>query len=303
MTDRLERFLLREAEVRVEIVTLGQAWREVVHRHAAPDAARDRLGELAAAALLLSASLKFDGQLTLQIHGDGPVSLYVVESDAAGRFRATLKLRDAPECTPAAQLGELVNAHGRGRFVVTLNPRGGKGQPYQGIVPFEGESVSTVLEHYMQRSEQVPTRLWLAADGSSAAGLLLQRLPAEGGRGASRGATADPDAWNRVQHLADTITADELLRLAPEQVLRRLFWQERPEAMDSRACEFACSCTRERVAAMLRMLGRDEVESILDERGQIDVHCEFCNTHYRFDPVDAAGLFVPDLQRGSDTLH
>lgn len=298
MSDTLQRFLLQGAPVRGEIVSLDDAWLEVVRRHELPPAVRDRLGELAAAALLLAASLKFDGSLVLQIHGDGPVALFVVECDALGSFRATVKLREGATVEPGSSLRELVDRGGGGRFVVTLDPRTRtlNRQPYQGIVPFEGESVARVLEHYMARSEQLPTRLWLAADGRRSVGLLLQRLPDEGGEQAGRGGGIhDDDGWNRMQQLADTIDADELLGLPPARVLQRLFWQEPLHAFDRRDCRFACSCSRGKVASMLRTLGREEVDGIVAERGQVEVRCEFCNRAYAFDAVDCAGLFVPGV--------
>jgi molecular chaperone Hsp33 len=292
--DHLHRFLLRGAPVRGEIVSLDAAWRAVVERHDFPGAVRDRLGELCAAALLLSASLKFDGTLILQIHGDGPVALLVVECDAAGNLRATAKLREGQACAPDATFAELVNAHGRGRFAVTLDPRAAlpERRPYQGVVPLEGASVADVLERYMARSEQVPTRLWLAADGQRATGLLLQLLPADGGTAPA--AADDPDGWNRLQRLADTLTAAELLGVAPGTVVRRLFHREPLHAFDARRVRFGCRCSREKVAAMLRLLGRAEVESIVAERGAVDVRCEFCNTPYAFDAVDGAELFLSE---------
>ena len=289
--DSLHRFMLRGAPVRGEIVTLDASWREVVRRHRLPDAVRDRLGELTAAALLLSASLKFDGKLVLQIHGDGPVALFVVECDASGSFRATVKPREGARIDPDADLDALVNATGKGRFVVTLDPGAGAPdrRPYQGIVPFEGQHVAEVLERYMQRSEQVPTRLWLAADGERACGLLLQRLPDEGGDTAQ---LVDEDGWNRMVKLAETLTNDELLQLAPQRVLQRLFWQEPLHAFDEHACRFGCSCTRDKVASMLRALGTEEIAGILSERGNVEVHCDFCNQAYAFDAVDCAELFI-----------
>jgi molecular chaperone Hsp33 len=307
--DQLQRFMLRGAPVRGEVVSLDASWREVADRHAFPRSVRDRLGELCAAGLLLSASLKFDGALILQIHGDGPVSLLVVECEADGSFRATAKLRDGEHCPEEADLASLVNLHGRGRFVVTLDPRTNSPnrQPYQGIVPFEGRSVAEVLERYMARSEQVPTRLWLAADDSRATGLLLQRLPSEGGHADPvTGATPDldGDGWNRIQQLADTVTRDELLALPSESVLRRLFWQEPLHGFDSRAPRFACTCSREKVASMLRMLGREEIESIVAEHGTVGVRCEFCNTPYEFDAIDGAKLFLSEpLAPGSQARH
>ncbi|MBU6271968.1 MAG: Hsp33 family molecular chaperone HslO [Betaproteobacteria bacterium] len=288
--DSLSRFLLRGAPVRGEIVSLDAAWRTVVERHALPACVRNCLGELSAAALLLAASLKFDGMLVLQIHGDGPVALLVVECDAGGGFRATVKIREGAVVPEEARLTDLVNADGRGRFVVTLDPRtrSPSRQPYQGIVPFEGDSVAQVLEHYMGRSEQVPTRLWLAADDSRATGLLLQRLPEEGGRAAP----SDADGWNRLCRLADTLRSPELLELPASQVLHRLFWQEPLHGFDQRACRFSCSCSRDKVASMLRLLGEAEVASILTERGSVAVRCEFCNLGYGFDAVDCAALFA-----------
>jgi len=301
MNDTLQRFMLRGAPVRGEIVSLDASWLEIANRHDLGAPVRDCLGELAAAALLLAASLKFDGSLVLQIHGDGPVSLLVVECDATGSFRATVKLRDEQPLLNDPGLHALVNQHGQGRFVVTLDPRtkSPNRQPYHGIVPFEGSTVSQVLERYMQRSEQVPTRLWLAADGERAVGLLLQRLPDEGGQPAA----SDADGWNRMQRLADTVTRDELLALPPDELLRRLFWQESLHAFDERACRFACRCTRDKVGDMLKMLGSDEVEAILAERGDIEVRCEYCNQAYRFDVVDSVALFHATPAAASRTDH
>jgi molecular chaperone Hsp33 len=310
MNDRVSRFLLRGAPVRGEIVTLDEAWREVVARHALPAAVRDRLGELSAASLLLAATLKFDGALIVQIHGSGPVALFVVECQTDGSYRATVKLREETAASIAedASLDSLVNIGGLGRFVVTLDPQGEspKGQAWQGIVPFDGDSVAQMLEHYMRRSEQLPTRLWLAADSRRAVGLLLQRLPAEGGRvEPQREVDLDEDGWNRMQKLAETITREELLELPPETVLQRLFWQEPLHAFDDRELRFACSCSREKVVNMLRMLGRYEVDSILAERGSVEVRCDFCNELWRLDPVDCAVAFTesPELAPASPTRH
>lgn len=294
MSDELLRFHLRDAPVRGEIVSLDGEWLEIVGRHQVPASVRDRLGELSAAAMLLAASLKFDGALVLQIHGDGPVALFVVECTARGRFRATVKLREDMAANDDSSLVALVNRGGNGRFVVTLDPRASdpERRPYQGVVPFFGTTVSEALEHYMERSEQIPTRLWLAADGQRAAGLLLQRLPDEGGSPRAPVAPGDADAWNRMQRLAETVSGEELLRLDSREVLHRLFWQESLHALDRRECRFECRCSREKVADMLRMLGPREVEEIVAEQGRVEVRCEFCNKPYAFDAVDSAGLFI-----------
>lgn len=299
--DLLHRFIVRDAAVRGEIVTLDASWREVVRRHALPGSVRDHLGELSAASLLLAATLKFDGSLVMQIHGDGPVALYVVEVNTEGTYRSTVKVRDPERCPPDATLRALVDAHRQGRFVVTLDARDRMGPPYQGIVPFEGERVAQVLEHYMDRSEQVPTRMWLAADERRATGLLLQRLPDEGGRAAP----TDTDGWNRMQMLADTLTREDLLEHGAPQLLHKLFWQEKIEPLGTTEWRFRCSCSREKVGGMLRTLGQEEIDSIVAERGGVEVRCDYCNAAYRFDAVDAALLFAGDgsAAPGSATIN
>ncbi|MBU6381983.1 MAG: Hsp33 family molecular chaperone HslO [Betaproteobacteria bacterium] len=286
MADQLLRFMLQGGSVRGEIVRLEQAWQQVVQRHQLPASVRDRLGELSAAALLLSASLKFEGKLVLQIHGDGPVALFVVESDALGGFRATVKCRDAQAIAPDASLSDLVNRHGKGRFVVTLDP--GREQadkpPYQGIVPFEGDTVAEVLEHYMQRSEQIPSRLWLASDGECASGMMLQKLP-------EQASTEDDRHWEHCQILADTLHRPEMLASDNETLLHRLFWESPVRLLDQHACHFRCSCSREKVAAMLQMLGKEEVDSVLGEQGSVRIHCDYCNAFYRFGADDCEALW------------
>jgi molecular chaperone Hsp33 len=307
MSNEIHRFLLQESPIRGECVRLTEQWQEVVSRHHLPTAVEKALGELTAAALLLSAALKFDGALVLQILGDGPVHLIVVESNSGAteasttRFRATAKLREGAvkeSLNAEATFTELVNPRGTGRFVMTLDPRvklPGQ-QPYQAIVPLEGNSVADVLSAYMARSEQVPTRLWLAADKHQASGLLLQRLPDEGGAislkqvDASR--SKSDESWNRLQQLAETVNTDELLTTDPQSLLHKLFWQEPMASLDQRSCYFGCSCNREKVANMLRTLGVDEIEDILKERQTINVNCDYCNTAYEFDQIDSAALFV-----------
>ena len=177
-----------------------------------------------------------------------------------------------------------------GRFAITLDPRDALPgqQPYQGIVPLDGETMADVLQAYMRQSEQLETRLWLAASEHVSAGLLLQSLPAEGGT-ASAG---DDDAWDRAVTLAHTITSEELLTLGAEDVLRRLFWQESLEHYPPMSPHFACTCSRERIGRMLVSLGREEVDSIIDEQGTVTVTCDFCSRQYTFDPVDAEQLFT-----------
>ncbi|MFN7087647.1 MAG: Hsp33 family molecular chaperone HslO [Burkholderiales bacterium] len=289
MTDFLQRFLFEHAPIRGEIVHLDATWRTVLENHDYPPALRALLGEMMAAAALLAATLKFDGTLILQIQGGGPVRLLVVECTSQHHMRATAKWDGEPAC------GELRSLVGAAKLVITLVSDGGK-QSYQSVVELEGAGIAEVLEHYMQTSEQLATRLWLACDDRRAAGLLLQKLPQR--------EEADSDDWRRAQHLASTLSSPELLQLDPQQILHRLYHEDDLRIFGPRPVVFRCSCTRERVVAMLRMLGHDEIRSILDERGNIDVNCEFCNRKYRFDRIDAELVFATaqPLQAGT-TRH
>ena len=288
-TDSLQRFLFEGAPVRGEIVHLDSTWRAVLERHRYPAPLRAVLGQLMAAAALLSATLKFEGSLILQIQGSGAVKLIVVECTSEQTMRATAKWEGE---LPNAAFRELV---GGGRFAITIVPTDAT-QSYQGIVALEGDTVSAVLEHYMATSEQLETRLWLASNDEQAGGLLLQRLPGEAGN--------DPDAWNRAVKLSETVTERELLTLPARQIVRRLFHEEDIRVFESRIVSFRCSCTRNRVVNMLRMLGHDEVHSIIDERGSVEVTCEFCNRQYAFDPVDAEQVFAAEVvTRVASTRH
>jgi molecular chaperone Hsp33 len=278
MKDTLQRFLFEHAAIRGEVAHLDATWRAVVERHDYPAALRTILGELMAAGALLAATLKFEGSMILQLQGSGRVKLIVVECTSEQTLRATAKWTG--EIAEDESLADLL---GHGRFVITLAPGDGK-QSYQGVVEIDPAGVAASLEQYMRRSEQLDTRLWLAADDGQAAGLLLQKLPAR--------EDADGDSWNRATLLAGTVTPDELLALPARRLLHRLYHQEDVRLYDPRPVSFRCSCSAERVGAMLRMLGLGEVRSILEERDTIEVTCEFCNRAYRYDKVDAEQLFA-----------
>ena len=277
--------------VRGELIEISDAWQQVQARRSYPSAVSAMLGEMMAAAALLSANLKFDGTIIMQIHGDGPVALLVVECDAALRLRATAKISKDVKISEHAGLQQLVNANGEGRFAITLDPADKKPgqQAYQGIVALEGESVATVIENYMMRSEQLDTRLWLAADDKVARGLLLQKLPDDGGKIA---ATADGDIWNRTVTLASTLNQQELLSTDIMTLLQRLYWEETVRVFDPRHPIFHCGCSREKVGNMLKLLGREEIDSALADLGKLDINCDFCGQDYLFDPVDCMQLFV-----------
>lgn len=302
--DTLQKFIFDNAAVRGELVEISDTWREIQARHAYPKAVRAVLGEMVAASALLSANLKFNGSIVMQIHGDGPVRLLVVECDAALRIRATAKLAGDAEIADDASLRQLFNVHGKGRFVITLDPADklpGQ-QPYQGVVPLDGEDMATVIENYMLRSEQMDTRLWLAADDQVARGLLLQKLPRHSGvEGQTKQATEaeDLETWNRAVMLGSTLKREELLTTGIETLLKRLFWEETIRVFDPAHPQFHCSCTREKVGDMLKMLGQEEVESALADLGSLGINCDFCGKHYDFDKVDCAQLFASDAAAGA----
>jgi molecular chaperone Hsp33 len=286
--DSLHRFLFPDTHVRGEIVRLDATWQAVLERHEYPDPVRRVLGEAMAAAALLTATIKFDGSLILQIQGDGPLHLIVVQCTSDRTLRGLARWNAH---VPDAQLSEMV---GDGRLTITIDPGQG-GERYQGIVALDGGSLAAALEGYFERSEQLATRLWLAADRAQAAGMLLQNLPGEGD---------DVDAWGRAVHLGATVTDGELLGLPARELLRRLFFEEDVRLFDSEPVSFRCGCSRERIESALRGLGYDEVQDILREEGAVRVDCEFCNQHYEFDRVDAEQIFAAEvLPQGAFTRH
>jgi molecular chaperone Hsp33 len=302
----LTKFLFEGLPVRGMLVRLTDAWVEALRRRATvgehPPELRVLLGEMTAAGLLMQANIKFNGALVLQIFGDGPVKLAVVEVQPELSFRATAKVvGDLPK---GAQLEAMLNVHGQGRCAITLDPKDklpGQ-QPYQGVVPLHGDQreplqqVQQVLEHYMLQSEQLDTRLVLAANDEVAAGLLIQRMPVEGDGNLGRRNEDDiglSESFNRIAMLAATLTREELLTLPSERILHRLFWEETLRVFEPVTPSFACTCSAERVRNMLRGLGRSESESLIAERGQVEVGCEFCGLQYRFDAVDVGEMFTP----------
>lgn len=289
MSDRLLKFMFQGAPVRGELVRVADAWREMTAHHAYPPPVKRLLGEMVAAAALLASNIKFNGALVMQVHGDGPVKLLVVECQPDLAIRATAKLGEDP-IDQSASMRDLINRSGRGRFAITLDPRDplpGQ-QPYQGIVPLDGESMAEVLEAYMRRSEQLETRLVLAADEEVSAGLLLQRLPESGGSPTA----IDEDAWDRVTTLGATLSTEELLSLTPENLARRLYSQEVLAHQATLSPRFACRCARDRIGRMLVSLGREEIDSIIAELKIVTVTCDFCGRQYSFDAVDVAQLFT-----------
>ena len=310
MMNQLLIFMCDGAPVRGEIVSIDTAWKDILAHRNHPPAVRQVLGDFVAAATLLSASLKFDGTLIIQAQSNGPIQLLVVECKTDLTIRATVKLSvDPSEILDSATLGDLLDANHSGRLVITLDPatRHSSQPPYQGIVALNDDdgfkikpvtSVSEAIMLYMKNSEQLDTRIWLASNATNIGGLLLQRLPNSGGH-----AHLDPqialEGWNRIQILCDTVSNAELLTLEPEKILRRLFLQESNEygvrSFPPRVIKFSCRCSRQKVADILRMLGEEEVKSIVVERGEVESCCEFGGKTYHFDAVDCRQVFATDL--------
>ena len=313
----LHKFLFDGLPVRGSVVRLTEAWQEILKRRAANTTSgayalpvQELLGEMTAAGVLMQSNIKFNGALVFQIYGDGPVKLAVTEVQSNLSVRSTVTVN--AEVPADASLTDMVNVHGKGRCAITLDPKDklpGQ-QPYQGVVSLvnvDGEpvdSLAAILQQYMRQSEQLDTVLVLAANDQVAAGLMVQRMPIKGEGNLAGGMQNTEDAdqidqneeYNRIAHLASSLTRDELLSLDVDTILHRLFWEEKllrfvPEDGEG-GPHFACTCSRERVGAMLRRLGQEETDSILEEQGRIEVGCEFCGQQYRFDAVDTAYLFT-----------
>ncbi|MGO9993680.1 MAG: Hsp33 family molecular chaperone HslO [Steroidobacteraceae bacterium] len=292
--DSLHRFMFEHYPIRGHLVHLDASWRALIEHREYPDAIRTTLGEAVVASLLLAATIKFEGVLSLQLQGAGPVHLLLAQCTAGLGIRGLARYReDDISGTAARGIADLIGA---GNLTVTVESDDGS-QRYQGIVPITGERLADSLQIYFENSEQLPTRLWLYADEKGAAGMLLQRLPGEGMRGTAAAGVpvadlvAIDDAWRRVQLIAATLTADELRTLADAQILHRLFNEDDVRLFEPAPVYFRCRCSRERVSGMLQGLGEAETRSVLDERGDVEVRCDFCNRAYVFDAVDVAQLF------------
>ena len=284
--DLLVRFLLPEAGVRGIGVRLRETWQRIGGRAEYPPAVAELLGEAAAAAALFTGHAKVDGRLSVQLRGQHALRTLFAECTAAGTLRGIAQWDEsaAPPSRDLRQLGE-----GAMLAITIENPALGEREPvrYQGLVALDSPSLPEAFEAYFRQSEQLPTRLLLACDDGVAAGLMLQKLPGDEG---------DADGWSRAGALFDTLRTDELLALPSADIVHRLFHEDAPQLLDSRPLSFACSCSRERVAAMLQSLGREEADAaVLAGDGAAQVRCEFCGERYRFTDADVAGLFaVPE---------
>lgn len=277
--DGLHRFVIESAHVRGEIVHLNASWQAILERTEYPPVVRELLGEALAAVALLGAMIRFDGVLILQLQGDGPISMLVAQITSDGSLRGVVEWEGEVQAAPLRELFD------NGRLIITIDPGQG-GNSYQGIVDLGDGGLAQALEGYFRQSERMDTRLWLVADEGQAAGLLLQSSLEE------QQEMEDEDGWNRIVHLGSTLTDEELLVLPSEELLRRLFHQEQVRLFDLEPISFRCTCSRERIEEVLYDIGHEEVDSILRERGCVEVNCSFCNQAYEFDAVDISRIFA-----------
>ncbi|WP_115717083.1 Hsp33 family molecular chaperone HslO [Gallaecimonas mangrovi] len=274
--DQLHRFLFENAQVRGELVQLDNSFSEIVAHHNYPPQVQKLLGQLMAATSLLTATLKFEGEIAVQLQGDGPLNLAVINGTHQQVLRGVARYQGE---VPDGPLSAMV---GKGYLVITITPN--EGERYQGVVGLEGDTLAEVLEGYFANSEQLPTRLWLFAEGQQAAGMMLQVLPA---------ADNSADDFEHLTTLTDTIKAEELYALSAEEVLHRLFHQEQVRLFEPQQVSFKCTCSRERCENALISLGENEVQKLVAEHnGKVDMDCEYCGKQYQFDAVDITGLFA-----------
>jgi molecular chaperone Hsp33 len=293
--DCLHRFIFEHYPIRGHLVHLDAAWRALIEHSDYPEAIRDTLGETVAAAVLLAATIKFEGILSLQLQGEGPVHLMLAQCTSGLGVRGLARFSQAE---PSRRLADLM---GTGNLTVTLENEDGS-QRYQGVVPLAENRLADSLHEYFEKSEQLPTRLWLQADAHGASGMLLQRLPNPKSATDESAEPAD-DAWRRVQLIGETLTSEELRTLSDTQILHRLFNEDDLRVFEPLPVYFRCRCSRERVTAMLQGLGEAETREVLSERGEVEVRCDFCNRAYSFDAVDVAQMFSPAVAGESGSVH
>ncbi|MCA1779017.1 MAG: Hsp33 family molecular chaperone HslO [Xanthomonadaceae bacterium] len=290
--DHLQRLLLEEANVRCVVVHLDAVYREVLGRGCYPDLVAQLLGQTLVVSALCSSGVKFSGRISLQLRSSSALKLLMADCTDQGGLRGLARF-DADAILGASGFSDLTAG---GVLTMTVEPSD-KARTWQGIVPLEAHSMSAAIEAYFERSEQLPTRVMVAVQGDRAAGVLIQRLP---------GKAEDDDGWNRVCRLLETLGEAELLQTASEELLHRLFHAEDRRLYPARPLRFFCPCSRERVARVLRGLGEQELEEIIESQGEVEVNCEFCDNRYCFDPLDIQRLLHSDLPEDTDgrpTFH
>jgi molecular chaperone Hsp33 len=284
--DKQQKFLVESCDVRGHLVQLDQTWIDAIDRTDYPAPVRQILGEAFAAASLLASTIKFDGKMTMQVRGNGPIHLLVVQITHDGSVRGLARWGDVPQST------QLMEAFGEdARMSITIEARH-QAEPYQGIVPLEGECLADALQHYFLTSEQLPTRLYLAVNDTSAAGILVQKLPTD------EATSHDADGWQRATVLCSTLTDEELCTDDSHTLLHRIFHEETVRLFEPYDVRFQCSCSRERTNGMLLGLGQEEVDDIVVTQGKVEITCEFCDAAYNYDAVDVGALFASPASTG-----
>lgn len=288
--DHLHRYLFEGISVRGELVQLSESFQQLTRSKNYPTAVKKLLGELMAATSLLTATIKFEGSITVQIQGDGPVSLLVINGNHNQIMRGTARWHEQQQLT-----GSLLDLVGKGHIVITIEPE--KGERYQGLVPLEQDTLAGCLEDYFMRSEQLETRIWLFSDqhdgADKAAGMLLQVVPDNKG-------TADD--FDHLVKLTETVKPEEVFGLDAQEVLYRLYHQEKVQLYPAHAVAFQCSCSREKSASALAAIDKTELDEMLAETGVITLHCDYCGTDYNFDSFDISTLSAQNSP-SSDQLH
>ena len=293
--DILQSFIFENVSVRGEIVRLDDSFQTIMLQHRYPPIIQRILGEMLVAASLLSASIKFEGSITVQFQGNKQMRLLLAQSNHRLELRGLAQWQG--ELTQDEMLADLK----QGTLVITMDSEELGGQRYQGMIEWHGDSLAHSLEAYFTRSEQVPTRLWLAVNEKRAAGLLIQVIPDESGKAGNH--LLMQDNWQHIQHLSSTVTAEELLNLDTETLLHRLYVEEDVRLFSARPVTFRCRCSNARSENALRLLGEEEVEQELREKQVIVVTCEFCNKEYRFDRADIARIFKNGDPNSSHQIH
>jgi len=283
--DKIHRFLFDKANIRGEISSLDDVWQLMQANHNYPEIIRQYLGEVVAASVLLSATLKFEGSLTIQASGDSALTLMVVECRNDFGVRGVAKFQQ-DMLNEISQQTDIKMLLGDGNLIITIEQFKTK-ERYQGIVALEGNSIADFLEGYLERSEQLETRIFLASDEKAVAGLLLQQLP---------GQREADDSWERITHLGSTIKPEELLGLEAKEILHRLYHEEDVRLFEAESIYFKCTCSRDKVTNMLRSISQQEASDIIKEQGNISVDCEFCGKSYQFDEIDIAGIYSKNAQ-------
>lgn len=286
----LNRYLFEDLSVRGELVQLDDAYQRIISSKEYPAPLQKLLGELLVSTTLLTATLKFEGSITMQLQGDGPVSLAVINGDHDQKIRGVARWEG--DIADNATIHDMM---GKGHLVITIDPK--KGERYQGIVGLDGDNLSEILESYFANSEQLKTRIWLRTgehEGQQrAAGMLIQVMP---------DGTGTPEDFEHLEQLTDTVKDEELFSLEANELLYRLYNQEKVRLFDPQAVEFFCGCSRERSGAAIVTIDRAEVNDILAEVGSISLHCDYCGTNYSFDEAQVSELFN-QTDSGNKTLH